>query len=100
MTSRTIIGFDVGGTKCSVGRFDANTFELLASKRYPTQAENGFEAVLSEMMEAIRELQSPDTVAIGIGVPGLVHQPDGIILRLPNIAGGENIPLQDLLTQK
>ncbi|MDO8648332.1 MAG: ROK family protein [Candidatus Peregrinibacteria bacterium] len=81
----SVIGFDLGGTKSAVVRYDAITLTPQASERTVTSAEKGLEAVLEDVLSLIEKLRTPDTVAVGLGVPGLILQPEGRILRTPNI---------------
>ncbi len=94
MARRSIIGFDLGGTKCSVGRFDAETLRLDAFDRFPTDAARGFDAVFASIVESIRTMQTPDTIAIGFGAPGLVRYEDGVLVHAPNIPGAVEVPLR------
>jgi glucokinase len=100
MQNRTIIGVDLGGTKIDVARYDAATWERQAAERYPTHADRTFGHVLDDLVAAIEQIRTADTVAIGIGVPGLVRQSDGTIVTLPNIPGAEGAPLKQQLEQR
>lgn len=86
-----IIGIDLGGTKIAATRFTADSFHEEESLRIDTDAAKGLSHVITEVQSVIEKLQTEDTVAIGIGVPGLVQQPDGITLKMPNIPDGINI---------
>ena len=90
----TVIGVDLGGTKIALGRFDAITWELQEESRMETHAHKSFSHVYQDMLLQIASLRQADTIAIGIGVPGLVHQPDGVIVTMPNIPGGEGFALK------
>ncbi len=96
----SIIGVDLGGTKMAVARFDAETLDLQAKEQFETHAESGMEHVLLDLLLAIESLQTEDTVGVGIGVPGLVRHPDGIIVTMPNIPGTNNFPLQQKLQER
>jgi glucokinase len=98
--SASIIGIDLGGTKIAAARYHASSWEEEESLRRETEASQGFEHVLDELLEVIEQLKTDSTNAIGIGVPGLVHHPEGTILKLPNIPDGENVPLQQLLSER
>ncbi len=52
---------------------------------------------MNDMVDAIEQLRTSSTAAVGIGVPGLVHQPDGVILTLPNIPGAEHMNIRQQL---
>jgi glucokinase len=95
----SVLGIDLGGTKTAIARYDAETFEEQKHEKLPTHAEKRFEHVLEDLLKDVQTLRSDDTKAVGIGVPGLVHQPDGTILILPNIPGADNVPLKARLEE-
>ncbi len=99
MSSRSIIGFDLGGTKCSVGRFDAETLRPDAFDRFPTDAKRGFDAVFDSVIASVRALRTPDTAAVGFGVPGLVRASDGVLVHAPNIPNAVDVPLRAKLQE-
>ncbi len=100
MTRRHIIAIDIGGTKCIAALYDDDHRTPIRQLTIQTRASEGFSAVLQDVLRLIEELHTDEAAAIGIGVPGFVKQPDGIILRLPNIPGAEGTHLQALLEQK
>lgn len=100
MSTTHIIGVDLGGTKCALARFDAETLEVLEKKTIPTRATDGFTAVIDDVVAAINELRTPETTGVGIGVPGLIKQPEGMLLKAPNIGASENIPVKKILEEK
>ncbi len=95
-----IIGIDLGGTKSAIARYDATTWELQQHEKMPTEAQKGFPVVLERMLAQVEKMRTPRTRAIGLGVPGLVRQPEGVIETLPNIPGGEKIAVRDLLAKR
>ncbi|MEK7591319.1 MAG: ROK family protein [Patescibacteria group bacterium] len=97
MKRSSIIGVDLGGTKIAAARYDPKTWEIEAKERIETHADQSFSRVLEDMVRLILSLKTEDTTAFGVGVPGLVEQPDGIVLRFPNIPGSDRIPLKELL---
>lgn len=96
---RSIIGVDLGGTKADAVRYDAESLMEEARTRMETRADHSFSRVLEELAALIRSISTKETAAVGIGVPGLVLQPEGRIVRLPNIPGSEDIPLKEILTE-
>jgi len=100
MQGQSIIGIDLGGTKMAAGRFDAKTFSVQDQKKIPTPRSSGFGEVLDTLIALIIELRTPDTIALGVGVPGLVMHETGVLLRAPNIPGSENIPLRETLERE
>jgi predicted NBD/HSP70 family sugar kinase len=100
MSSGSIIGIDVGGTKTAIARYDAKSFAVQAEHRMATRAAEGFASVLEDITAALETLRAPDTKAIGIGVPGLVRQPEGVLLRAPNIADSSNVDVKKILEKR
>lgn len=95
----SLLGIDLGGTKIAAARYNAETFELQDSLKRDTEALEGIDHVIKNIINIIKQLQQADTVAVGIGVPGLVLQPAGIVLRMPNIPGATNIALAQKLSE-
>lgn len=93
----TVIGIDLGGTKTALGVYDTSTWEQKEDIRRDTHAERTFTHVYKDLLEEIQSIKQKDTVAVGIGVPGLVSQPEGVIYTMPNIDGGEKFPLKKRL---
>lgn len=86
------IGVDLGGTKMVAGLVspDGMISDLVIRPR-PTSAA----AMLVEPFELIDSLITPSTVAIGLGVAGLVDSRGGRLAWGPNIPG-ENLTFGDL----
>ena len=93
-SSKNIIGVDLGGTKIALARFDAKTFKIVEKKRIQTRAKEKFGFVFEQMMNEIELMRNDRTIAIGVGVPGLVDHKTGEILKMPNIPGALNFPLK------
>ncbi len=100
MAQSHVIGVDLGGTKCALARFDAETFKILDKKTIPTRADDGFGTVVDDVVEAIKSLQTPETTAIGIGIPGLIRQPEGVLIKAPNIPGSDGWEIKKILTER
>ena len=60
------------------------------SRAFPTEASEGFPAVQDRLLKAVRDLLAPDTVAIGLGVPGFIDPTTRRVISMPNIPGSEN----------
>lgn len=96
----TILGFDLGGTKSSITRYDADTWAIQVHERLPTGAARGWDVVLEDVIALIQRLRQPDTIRVGVGIPGPIRQPEGTIVTLPNIPGAVEIPLQRILRER
>lgn len=94
MTSTsTIIGIDLGGTKTAIALFEKDSMKQLSVKVCPTDAARGFDAVKQSLLMDIAALRRDDTVAVGLGVPGIIDHATGKVVTMPNIAGAEGMEL-------
>ncbi|PIR48242.1 hypothetical protein COU80_05430 [Candidatus Peregrinibacteria bacterium CG10_big_fil_rev_8_21_14_0_10_55_24] len=93
----SVIGIDLGGTKIAAARYDAKTWNVQADARYDTPKGKEFIAVFQAIVDAIMALRTEDTEAVGVGVPGLIRQPEGSIVTLPNIPRAEGFSLREKL---
>lgn len=100
MASSSILGIDLGGTKTVMTRFDAGTLERQEERRWATRAKDGMEEVLKDIVLTAEELRRADTTGVGIGVPGLVAQPEGRLINAPNIKDARDLPLKLLLEEQ
>ena len=96
----SILGIDLGGTKTALARYDAETWERQEHEIMSTNAARGFPKVFENIIETAQRLCAEDTIACGMGVPGLVAQPAGIIRTLPNIPGAEGFALKKELAKR
>ncbi|MGD9634680.1 MAG: ROK family protein [Pirellulales bacterium] len=98
---QTVIGVDLGGTKCAAGLVSLPDGNVLARRLEPTRPERGGEAVLSSVVELAKSLErqaaelNHSVAAIGLGVAELVGI-DGQVLsdatiRWRGIAVRENL---------
>ena len=88
---------DVGGTKIAYGLIDdASPTEVFNRGRIPA-GKNGPDTV-NQMREALRNILTEDVVRIGIGVPGIVSAPEGIVLSAgPTLPGWVGLNLREEL---
>jgi glucokinase len=94
--SDQFVGIDVGGTKIAVATLQAG--ELSESDLHHTELANQ-EALVSQLIEVIEQARSPDTKAVGIGVPSLIEFATGRIRSSVNIPL-KDLPLRELLTER
>src|SRR5271157_4091580 len=98
------VGLDVGGTAMKAGVVD-DVGKPLASVSLPTEAHRGQEFGLERMCETIRQavvaagLKMSNIAAIGVGVPGPLDIPAGLILDPPNLKLWHNVPVRDHLAK-
>ena len=99
---RTTLGVDIGGTGIKLGIVRGP--EVLAQRSFPTVwVASGPKALEQRLVAEILGLQSSfrgKVAAIGVGVPGLVRYPQGIVLTCANIRRWKNLPLQSKLRRR
>lgn len=98
--TKTLLGVDIGGTNMKFASFDAMTRDIVRKQIVPTEAERGFSDVLERAVAVMETFRDEETQAIGVCVPGPVQQPEGTLLRAPNIPGSEGINLKKILEAK
>ncbi len=96
------IGVDLGGTNLRVaavteqgGRLDSVT--------HPTRLSEGPQTVLDDMAAAIRQLigkQDGDLLGIGVGSPGPIELPLGVLHHPPNLPGFDGLNLRTELERR
>lgn len=96
------IGVDVGGTNLKAGLVNERG-GVVARLSAPTEADRGFEHVLTRIVKLIDELlhatgrSKHEIGAVGIGAPGPMSHARGIVFNAPNLPGWTDVPLRDRL---
>lgn len=96
------IGVDLGGTKIEAARIDIIDGRILQRSRYPTRVGAGASAIISDIIDAVNELEADHAgapVALGVGVAGQIEAGNGTVLSSPNL-GWRNVPLQAQLQER
>jgi glucokinase len=97
MTGTFSIGVDLGGTSLRVASYVSGV-TFLDSISVPTRLSDGRDLVVRDMCEAIRALQAKEygrvLAGIGVGSPGPLELPDGIVRSPPNLPGWERFNLR------
>jgi glucokinase len=94
--SEQFIGIDVGGTKIATAVLEDR--RLGESTLVPTE-QGSEEALVEQLVKAIEAARTPDTVAVGIGVPSVIEFATGRIRSSVNIPL-QDVPLRALLTER
>ena len=95
------IGIDIGGTSIKVGVVRGT--RILSRLTLPTaqfKSPKALQDGLVESVRSIRQNQSDRIAGVGIGVPGLVRYPAGIVRTCANIPGWKDVPLRSLLEKR
>ncbi|MFT2008492.1 ROK family protein [Pontibacter sp. 13R65] len=98
MGKQKLIGIDIGGTKMHIGVVQDEC--ILDEIRLETSAHAPKEQILAELAENIEKLLDQDVASIGIGVPGLVDEPNGIVLNVQNIPSWREVHLKQFLESR
>lgn len=95
------IGVDFGGTNLRVAAYVGGT-DVLDVIQLPTRLSEGRERVVRDMGEAILALSIKDYgdrrfVGVGVGTPGPLELPAGILRNPPNLDGWNNFNIREAL---
>jgi glucokinase len=99
------LGIDLGGTNIKSGVVDDGG-RVLSSVSVPTGAVQGAVAGLDHLAEAARRAVEASGVpwdriaGVGLGSPGTMDIPAGMLLEPPNLPGWENLPIRDRLAER
>jgi len=97
-------GVDVGGTSIKLGIVD-NQGRTVAKSGIPTLTHLGPQAACQRFAEELQGmlgelgLSLGDLAAIGLGSPGTMDIPRGMLLEPPNLHGWEHFPLRDRVSE-
>lgn len=93
MKNQSIVGVDVGGTTISIGRVVDE--KIVAETSFPTQAHRAEDEIIQDIIRGIEKVIEPNTIAIGIGTPGLVDEELGMVYDVSNIPSWKEVRLRD-----
>ncbi len=101
ISTLTVIGVDVGGTKIAAGTvlIGKNT-KLIDVIEIPIKANASAHNVFTQICTVIDFLNSKKVGAICVGFPGIVNPKSGAVLFATNIPKFKNIPLKKWLIEK
>lgn len=103
-SKKPFVGIDLGGTNMQVGVVSPD-FKLLGEAKKKTKADEGLDAVLARIVDAVNEacvaakVEMSQLGGIGIGAPGAVDPKKGVVLEAVNLRW-KNQPIAQLLTKK
>ncbi len=103
MAQQLAIGVDLGGTTVKTGLINSDG-KVLALSKLPTRAEENPQAVIEQIKKSISEVlthaNGAKVAGIGIGAPGLIQNPGGIVKNPPNIKNWDVVPLADIISKE
>ena len=94
MNNRTV-GVDIGATKTRIGVVQDS--QVIKEADFPTSSTASKQQILDELTAGIEEVAGRDFYGIGIGVPGLIDEDNGILFDLLNIPSLKEVHLKDHL---
>ncbi len=96
-----MIGFDIGGTKCSVcfGESENGKFVIRDKRVIPTQKGTDPYVMIDKMYALAREM-TDDVSVIGISCGGPLDSARGVIIAPPNLHGWLDVEIVDYLKNK
>ena len=86
------IGIDIGATKTRIGVVAHS--QVIKELVIPTSAGAPKEQIIQEIISGVEKLKENEFEGIGIGVPGLVDEEEGIIYDLWNIPSWKEVHLK------
>ncbi len=95
------IGIDVGGTDVKIGLLDENA-NILAQGKTPTGVGESYQDIIKNMADYATKLVAQigstmdDVAAVGVGVPGVVDNVSGVVMRCVNMQWWD-VPLRQEL---
>ena len=102
MAQQLAIGVDLGGTTVKTGLID-NDGTILAQSKLPTRSEENPQAVIGQIIKSIHDVlphaKGKTVSGIGIGAPGLIQNPGGIVKSPPNMNNWDVVPLADEISK-
>lgn len=97
------LGVDVGGTNIKIGLID-DAGQVLGKASIPTHADQHPDPTMVRVRQATDELLSDlglplsEVGAVGLGTPGTMDIPTGMMLDPPNLPGWHHYPVRDRLS--
>ena len=95
-----ILGFDIGGTKCSViaVETDHGNIELLGKQKIPTRLDISPEKMIASLIELSESMIGGRTVQkIGVSCGGPLDSAAGSIMGPPNLLGWNDVKITEML---
>jgi len=97
------LGFDIGGTKCSVVLGDRN-YNVHEKIVFATHTERGYPAIINDFVKHTYDLfgkyDKNNLVKIGISCGGPLDSVSGIIYSPPNLPGWDSVPIVEIFTKE
>lgn len=93
--SNTILGFDIGGTKCAaiLGAWVNQQMTILDKRQCETDHTRTAEDMLGKLFILTEEMDLSAVSAVGFSCSGPLDASHGIVMSPPNLPGWDHIPV-------
>jgi glucokinase len=95
MRDQKVIGIDIGATKIHIGVVQDG--RIIREAKFSTSAQAPKDQIIAELIQGLEPFVDAEVMGIGIGVPGLVDETEGIIYDLQNIPSWQEVHLKAAL---
>ena len=95
MRDQKVIGIDIGASKIHIGLVQEGT--IIQEVKFATSSRAPKDQIIAELIKGIEAVMDSEVIGIGIGVPGLVDEAEGIIYDLQNIPSWQEVHLKAAL---
>ena len=103
MEKKTVVGIDIGGTKCAVilAKADNEFIDIIEKTKLKTDKTQPALEVIAEFCKVIDKFSEKEKIdAIGISCGGPLDSKKGIIMRPPNLPMWDDIHIVEILEEK
>jgi glucokinase len=105
---QSLLGLDIGGTKCAViyGETEGDNLTITGKTGFPTETNRGLNHTLEVIFRNIdlvidKYNLSPKKIeAVGISCGGPLDSKTGTVMSPPNLPGWDNVPLVSLINSR
>lgn len=100
--SKTILGFDIGGTKCAaiLGTWRNQQVTILDKRHCETDHTRTAEDMLKKLFLLAEEMDLSDISAVGFSCGGPLDASRGIIMSPPNLPGWDRLPVTAMAQER
>lgn len=96
--NKAVVGVSLGGKTLIAGKVQGGKILKSVSKQIDNRASE--DVIISEVIRSIQEVFDDEVAGIGIGVPSLVDEAQGIVYRAQNIPSWKEVHLKEILEQQ
>ena len=94
----TTIAIDLGGTNIRAARIEG--YEIKQKIAVKCKANGQKHDVVQQLFDLVRQLMTPETEKIGIGVPSIIDHEKGVVYDVQNIPSWDIVPIKALMEKE